>query len=245
MIHPASTISAIIRSLRSVGIRDTEIIEEMTDHYLSEIEVRMDEGLNEEEAIAKTISRIETTHLELLQSKKRSVWPYALGAIVILLGILSFYLIRQPIDGETEVATDAKEVIIEVTPNGWPIAKPKARITSHFGKRTHPVTKHKILHRGIDIMAPIGTPILATGDATVKEIGYNKKAGQYIILRHGERYTTKYFHLSDISVAEGDTITKGTTIGLSGNSGISTAPHLHYEIIDQNAPIDPMECIRV
>lgn len=240
MIHPASTISAIIRSLRSIGIKDTEIIEEMTDHYLTEIEMLMDKGLDEQEAIKVTIGQIKSTSLHLLRSRRKSIWPH-LVATLMLLGTVSIYFMHRP---ASPISEDSS-TITDVAPSGWPIAKPKAEVTSHFGHRIHPVTKLKKLHRGIDIKAPIGTPVVATGDAMVKKIGFNKRAGRFIILKHGDRYTTRYHHLSAISVAEGDVITKGTIIGKSGNSGISMAPHLHYEIIDENAPIDPMECIGV
>ncbi len=243
MIPSAAIISIIVKALRSAGVRDAEILEEMVDHYLIVIENEVANGATEAEAIQHTINQIQTTNLSNLTVNKTKKWPFLLFTLMFLTGGYSY--LYQPFPAKKPLAIAELTTKVQSPPKGWPIAEPKAEISSHFGLRKHPVTGAKNYHRGIDIKAPIGTPVLATGDATVKKVGYNQKAGRFIILQHDDRYTTKYFHLSAISISEGDTVHKGDTIGVSGNSGMSSAPHLHYEIIDQDAAIDPIECIGV
>ena len=94
-------------------------------------------------------------------------------------------------------------------------------------------------HNGLDFGIVVGTPIKATMDGKVISAGWNEQGyGNLVIVENGA-YRTYYAHLSSIPVAVGDTVTAGSTIGLSGNTGNSTGPHLHYEIRKNNVPIDP------
>ena len=94
-------------------------------------------------------------------------------------------------------------------------------------------------HNGLDIAVPVGTPIQTTMDGQVVHAGWNNQGyGNLVIVENGE-YRTYYAHLSSIPVSVGDTVKAGTTIGLSGNTGNSTGPHLHYEIRRNKVPIDP------
>jgi murein DD-endopeptidase MepM/ murein hydrolase activator NlpD len=99
-------------------------------------------------------------------------------------------------------------------------------------------------HPGIDIAVPLGTPVRASGGGSVAEAGYNIDYGLFVLLRHPSGYETMYGHMSRLIAAEGDQVQAGEVIGLSGNSGRSTAPHLHFEIRRDAKPIDPMELVR-
>ncbi|NNF21440.1 MAG: M23 family metallopeptidase [Saprospiraceae bacterium] len=112
---------------------------------------------------------------------------------------------------------------------------------SGFGLRLHPVHKVKKLHQGIDFTAPVGTDIQATGNGVVtsvrrSRIGY----GKHVVIDHGYNYESLYAHMSKIDVKVGDVVTKGQRIGEVGNTGTSTAPHLHYEVRKKGSPVDPI-----
>jgi murein DD-endopeptidase MepM/ murein hydrolase activator NlpD len=99
-------------------------------------------------------------------------------------------------------------------------------------------------HPGIDIAVPLGTPVRASGGGSVSEAGYNADYGMFVLLRHPSGYETMYGHMSRLIAAEGDQVQAGQVIGLSGNSGRSTAPHLHFEIRRDEKSIDPLELVR-
>ena len=97
------------------------------------------------------------------------------------------------------------------------------------------------MHRGIDFVVPRGTPVRATGDGVVEEAGWHGGYGRYVRIRHASGIRTAYAHLSHISrdIRRGARLTMGTVIGLSGSSGLSTGPHLHYEVLRGEVAIDP------
>jgi len=99
-------------------------------------------------------------------------------------------------------------------------------------------------HPGIDIAVPAGTPVRASGGGTVKEAGYDPDYGLFVLLRHPSGYETMYGHASRLIVAEGDDIHAGQVIALSGNSGRSTAPHLHFEIRRDGKSLDPLTLVK-
>ncbi len=121
-----------------------------------------------------------------------------------------------------------KDDIFRHTPTIYPTF---GRITTRFGYRTHPITKKRDYHRGFDIANDIGTPIYATADGVVKRTVRKRLIGKMIEIKHAYGYETKYGHLDEYLVKPGDKVTKGQIIGLMGNTGRSTGPHLHYEII--------------
>lgn len=112
---------------------------------------------------------------------------------------------------------------------------------SGFGNRIHPVYKKKVFHRGIDFRAPTGTPVVATSDGEVVEAKKHKKGyGIHVVLQHDNEFKTMYAHLSKMEVKLGQKVKKGEVIGLVGNTGFSTAPHLHYEVIKNGKAVDPI-----
>ena len=120
----------------------------------------------------------------------------------------------------------------------------KISYLSGYGWRIHPVYKIRRFHSGIDFTAPSGTPIQATGKGVVSKVVRQRTGyGNYIIIDHGFGYQTLYAHLSKIHVKEGDKLVRGQTIGLIGNSGTSTAPHVHYEIRINGKHVNPIDYI--
>jgi murein DD-endopeptidase MepM/ murein hydrolase activator NlpD len=116
----------------------------------------------------------------------------------------------------------------------------KVRMSSGFGTRFDPIEKVEKLHRGIDLATAIGNPVLATADGKVELAGEDGKHGQRVIIKHGDVYTTAYSHLSTVEVKVGQLVKKGDQLGLSGNSGASTAPHLHYEVQKDEDFVNPI-----
>ena len=118
-----------------------------------------------------------------------------------------------------------------------------ARLSSNFGMRKHPISGYNKLHKGVDFAAPIGTPVYAGGNGVVEFVGRNGGYGKYIRIRHNNEYKTAYAHLSGYNkkIYKGARVNQGEIIGFVGNTGNSTGPHLHYEIIYQNKQINPMK----
>lgn len=115
------------------------------------------------------------------------------------------------------------------------------RISSYYGYRIDPIYKVKKFHSGIDFSAPKGTPIFSTGDGTVVKIRHSRRGyGNTVLIDHGYGYKTFYAHLNKILVKKGQKVKRGEKIGLIGNTGKSTAPHLHYEIIKNNRKVNPI-----
>ena len=113
-------------------------------------------------------------------------------------------------------------------------------ITSHYGYRVHPTTGEKDLHRGIDIAVPIGTDILAAHEGTVTFAGYDGDYGFVVVLEGDEGLVTKYAHCDVLLVSVGNTVTAGDIIALSGDSGLSTGPHLHFELLKNGEYLNPL-----
>lgn len=133
----------------------------------------------------------------------------------------------------------AKKFLLKIIPSGSPLKK--TYITSRYGKRIHPVTKKHSFHSGIDFRAKIGTKVFATADGKIIRCGKakSKNAGIEVVISHNEEYKTHYLHLSKVLVKKGDIVRKGDVIALSGNTGRSTGPHLHYSIKINEKSIDP------
>lgn len=114
------------------------------------------------------------------------------------------------------------------------------RISDYFGNRFHPVHKKWKQHTGIDYAALRGTPVYSTGDGKIIATGWDSGYGNRIIIDHGFGYKTIYAHLQLVKVKVGETVKRGKLIGLVGNTGVSTGPHLHYEIRKNNLPVNPL-----
>ncbi len=148
----------------------------------------------------------------------------------LLMLILLDKLVESGMEIEPETGTQSgfsiSNGVAQTDPSGRPVG---GVLTQEF----HPG------HNGLDFGIPVGTEVKSTMDGNVTYAGWNNQGyGNLVIVENGE-YKTYYAHLSSIPVAVGDSVSAGTTIGLSGNTGNSTGPHLHYEIRRNNVPIDP------
>ncbi len=114
------------------------------------------------------------------------------------------------------------------------------RITSDFGARRHPILGYTRMHAGVDFGAPAGAPIYAVGDATVSFAGWGGGHGNHVKLDHGGGWGTGYSHMSRIAVSPGSRVRAGQVIGYVGSTGLSTGPHLHYELYRNGAKVNPM-----
>lgn len=122
----------------------------------------------------------------------------------------------------------------------WPTAR-RFRVSSPFDRnRLHPITRRKSPHNGVDLAAPMGTEIMSTGDGTVTRVGNHPYAGRYVDIKHSSSFETRYLHLSKVLVKRGQRVKRGQKIALSGNTGRTTGPHLHFEFHAKGNPVNPL-----
>ena len=145
---------------------------------------------------------------------------------------------------ELQHLTKDKEKFSTAIPAIWPIDRSKMRNKiGAFGYRVHPVYRQWRFHSGVDMPGRIGDPIYATGDGVVEYVERSRARygyGTQILIDHGYGYKTRYAHLNKLLVERGDTITRGQLIAEMGNTGVSTSPHLHYEVIYNRSHVNPI-----
>ncbi|MDP2757025.1 MAG: peptidoglycan DD-metalloendopeptidase family protein [Desulfurivibrionaceae bacterium] len=130
--------------------------------------------------------------------------------------------------------------------NSVPLGPPtRGIVSSTYGNRLDPINQKPAFHGGLDIKGRVGERISAPADGVVSEHGCNEECGNFIEIEHSSAFRTRYYHLQKRLVSTGDRITRGQTIGLMGNSGRSTGPHLHYEIHYRNRPVDPLRFVQI
>ena len=135
------------------------------------------------------------------------------------------------------------KALFDGIPNGDPTGG-QGRISDHYGYRTHPVLHHKQMHAGLDFAMPVGTPIYATANGVVLSAGIQPGYGHMVEIRHNFGFGTRYGHLNGkYLVKQGDFVRKGDIIAYSGNSGLSTGPHLHYEIRFISKALNPINFV--
>lgn len=129
---------------------------------------------------------------------------------------------------------------LECIPALSPVSKKRCYISSFFGNRFHPILKRRKFHEGLDFAAPVGTKIYAPGDGVVKSVAFSGGYGRVIKIDHGFGYKTLYAHLYKVKVKVGDKVKRGQVIATIGNSGLSTGPHLHYEVLKDGKHVNPI-----
>ena len=123
----------------------------------------------------------------------------------------------------------------------WPVSGP---ITSPFGWRMHPILHRMILHRGIDIGVPTGTPIAAAAEGRIIVASYQGGCGNMVAIDHHGGLSTMYCHMSQIFVSVGQDVQRGQAIGAAGSTGLSTGPHVHFQVMQNGNPVDPIGFLR-
>jgi murein DD-endopeptidase MepM/ murein hydrolase activator NlpD len=119
----------------------------------------------------------------------------------------------------------------------------KAVVTSRFGYRNHPILSGQRMHWGLDLAAPVGTPVYATASGIVNQAGWAGSYGLLVELAHTNEVQTRYGHLSQLAVAAGQRVAPGEVVGYVGSTGRSTDPHLHYEVRVRGTAVDPLQYI--
>jgi murein DD-endopeptidase MepM/ murein hydrolase activator NlpD len=184
--------------------------------------------LNEKSQVIGAILSSVGVDIPVEESSENSGGPYTSSAS----GIRDELILR----------TDRYLDTIQNIPLGAPVP---GVLTSKFGKRIDPINGKAAYHRGVDIRGRKGSDVKATADGTVVVQSYDKANGRYVILDHGNGFRTKYAHLKKSLVQKGDAVGRGQVIGLVGNSGRSTGPHVHYEIYYVDKVINPIRFVRV
>ncbi len=153
------------------------------------------------------------------------------------------YIQSKSYDNLAQMVKDKEDMLASI-PAIQPISNSDLkRLSSGFGMRMHPIYKRRKMHYGVDFTAPTGTKIYATGKGKVVKCHLSRKRkgyGTYVEVAHGYSYKTLYAHLDKISVKVGQEVNRGDVLGEVGNTGGSTAPHLHYEVWKNNKRIDPV-----
>lgn len=137
---------------------------------------------------------------------------------------------------EIEGLAEKRRALLAARPSIGPTS---GAITSPFGRRQSPFTDREQMHEGVDIANRMGTPIVATADGTVSFVGSDQAQGRVIVIDHGFDITTSYGHVDKMLVKVGDKVKRGQKIATMGNSGLSTGPHLHYEVRLKGAAVNP------
>lgn len=136
---------------------------------------------------------------------------------------------------------DSQNSRVAHTPAIQPVPEKYLRtMASGYGPRLDPVYGTMKFHEGLDFSAPVGTPVYATADGTVNVASWQSQYGNMVEINHGFNYTTRYAHLSKLIARAGQQVKRGDLIGLVGNTGKSTGPHLHYEVRYRGAPQNPL-----
>ena len=130
---------------------------------------------------------------------------------------------------------------IEGLPLGLPVAPVQITLSSGFGVRADPLTQRRAMHTGLDFELPTGSPILAAGSGQVSEAGWDGQYGKTVIIQHLDGHSTRYAHANELLVKQGQSVKRGQLIAKSGNTGRSTGPHLHFEVLKDDKPVDPKQ----
>ena len=150
------------------------------------------------------------------------------------------YVQTKSFDEIIELAMNKEDMLASV-PAIQPISnKDLKRTASGWGYRMHPIYKIRLFHYGMDFTAPTGTEVFSTGNGTIIEVRRSRGFGNTILIDHGYGYKTRYAHLNSFNVRKGQEVIRGDVIAFVGNTGRSTAPHLHYEVIQNGKKVNPV-----
>ena len=223
----------IEEDLHSRGLTYHALQEEVLDHICCMVEIELENGTTFNIAYQNALDafgneqgfkNIQELTYTLLSTKSTIMKKVLLLISMLILGVVGNTPAAQLLDPPS------------ISPFG---ENATYHITSSFGMRMHPVERIKKQHFGTDFKAPIGTPIVATSDGVVTYADFKKGYGNHVIIQHDEEYATLYAQLKEWKVKPGEKVKKGQVIGLSGNSGASTAPHLHYEVHKNGKRVNP------
>jgi len=179
-------------------------------------------------SLTKEVKQLDTLQARLAEMDRRFL------QVQTMMGASGPVSARDPV-----VATPPPPVKVDTAtptvPSLWPL-----EVEGYVTRGSADSSDYSGPHPGLDVAVPVGTPIRAAGGGTVVEVGDDAKYGKFVRLEHRDGYETLYAHASQILVKQGEKIPSGRAIALSGNTGQSTAPHLHFEVRQGGAAVDPM-----
>ncbi|WP_273444812.1 M23 family metallopeptidase [Neolewinella agarilytica] len=250
-------VATVQAHLASAGLSES-LSAELLDHLCCAIEARMEEGADFPTAVHTTLKSWPIRHLRGIQKNirfttkiKPMIFRFTTAA-ALLAGIvfMSPGFSPSPVAEVTTCTSHYnEEMLYSLTlpekfepPSASPIAGVEMEdiLSCGYGMRTHPIFKVRKFHRGIDLKAKSGTPVLATADGKVIFAGSDGKYGITVRILHEDGYITVFAHLSEHIVDRGDHVILGEKIAAVGSTGMSTAPHLHYEVLKDDKPVDPL-----
>ena len=233
-------ISQIVEYDKSILIKleETKIRIETAKKELEDILARQEENLKNLEAKKVSLDAVLEEKRVLLQEAQKDVEKYK--AIFEAAEAAEKRLIEE---NKKALSYDGNPIKYGGGAFAWPVPG-VSRITSKYGNRIHPVYKTQKFHSGIDIGAGYGLNIVASADGVVTLATTNGGYGQCIIINHGSGITTLYGHCSTLLVSNGDKVTKGQVIAKVGSTGVSTGPHLHFEVRINGATKDPLSYVK-
>lgn len=205
--------------------------EELLDHYACIIEQKMLRGFSFNRAMEeafKDLSKKEAQHISQ-QRKKQQLFLImkTTAPIIILLSFIAFIMFSN-----MQERSEPWQLPVKLEAN--------INMVSGFGYRLHPIYKTRKLHRGMDISAPVGTPVYPVKSGVVISCKESTRGyGNHIKILHPDSSTSLYAQLHEIRVEQGAIVTQKDTIGTVGSSGTSTAPHLHFEIMQNGSAVNP------
>lgn len=200
-------------------------------------------GLDANSSAAK--SSIQTGDLSSLFNVKET----AQGSVkeIAELQRLTGYLENsvQPIE-EIGKLLDSQNTLFSDIPSLWPIQGGIGHVSMTFGQNRHPFTGQWYIHKGVDLSTyRSGDPVLATADGQVVTVEYVPDFGNYVIIKHKHGFYTRYAHMQSFRVQRGQYVQQGQVIGYIGNTGVSTGPHLHYEVHIGSDVVDPLKYLNI
>lgn len=150
-----------------------------------------------------------------------------------------------PLGEVSNVLNNQKQLTMDI-PTLWPLKGVRGWLTGPFGPAEHPFTGQWYLHKGMDIAYRPGTPIVATANGEITKVDYEHLGyGNYVDIRHNYGFSTKYAHMQRVYVVKGQTVARGQVIGTMGSTGLSTGPHLHYEVLIGTQVVDPVKYLNI
>ncbi|MGL4363797.1 MAG: M23 family metallopeptidase [Bacteroidales bacterium] len=227
--------SVLIKNLRQTDVLLNELMQRDNKVYRSIFEVDIIPIEIRDEGLPHT-----RKHDYLLLNQQTVIVAEALLLMDKL--IKKTYIQSKSLD-EMMIFAHQKEQMINCIPSIPPvnISDNRLRISALFGMRIDPIFRVPKMHEGIDFAGALGTPIYAVGDGHISAARFSVHGyGNLIVVDHGFGYTTRYAHLSEMNVKEGEVVKRGQVIGLMGNTGKSTGSHLHYEVLLRGKAINPI-----
>ena len=227
--------------LRTLGPLRAEKREELLDHLCCDIERAMWQGMSFEQAFTQCQGRWNENEVKKIHSSTRSTSIMVKLLTVFILSLGSITFLSLPLAEEPIMTSVEESGCLLLDPPGRSPLSDDHRLSAKFGMMLHPITKKKQMHRGLDWAAPAGTPVKAAGSGIVLEAGDKGNYGKCVIIVHDEIYQTLYAHLESIDVAVNQEIQAGDILGKVGNTGLSTGPHLHYEVLKNGVAVNPAD----